>query len=91
LTSDFRYSLLDNINGKFTIVPNSGRIATQVALNREEVSEYTLKVVAMDTSLLPLSATTTVRVVVDDKNDNPPVFGQQSYAKTIPLPASAGS
>jgi len=85
-----RYQLSDNIDNKFTIYPDTGRIATRVPLDREQVSEYTLEVIAMDTSLLPRSATTTVKVFVDDVNDNTPNFKQQKYTRSLPLPANQG-
>ncbi|KAH3842728.1 hypothetical protein DPMN_116232 [Dreissena polymorpha] len=79
------------MNGKFVIFPNTGRIATQAVLDREQVPDYTLEVVAMDTSLLPLSSTTTVRVYVEDVNDNSPLFGQQNYSRTLALPVNTGT
>lgn len=81
---------MDTVDDKFMIYPDTGRIATRVPLDREQVSEYTLEVVAMDTSLLPRSATATVKVYVDDVNDNIPNFKQQTYTRTLPVPANQG-
>lgn len=86
----YRYRLTDSIDNKFMIYPNTGRIATRVKLNREEVSQYTLEVVAMDTSLLPLSSSTTVIVNVRDMNDNAPEFSSDSYTRDLQQPTSAG-
>ncbi|XP_053399963.1 cadherin-related tumor suppressor-like [Mercenaria mercenaria] len=85
------YRLTDSIDNKFIIYPNTGRIATRVRLDREEVRQYTLEVIAMDTSLLPLSATATVSVYIDDVNDNPPRFNSQSYTRNLQLPANTGT
>lgn len=72
------------------IYPDTGRIATRMPLDREQVSEYTLQVIAMDTSLLPRTATTTVKVYVDDLNDNIPSFKQQKYSRSLPVPSPQG-
>lgn len=72
------------------IYPDTGRIATRVPLDREEVSEYTLEVVAKDTSLLPRSVTTMVKVYVDDVNDNTPSFKDETYSRSLPVPADTG-
>lgn len=86
----YRYRLTDSIDNKFMIYPNTGRIATRVKLDREEVSQYTLEVIAMDTSLLPLSSSTTVIVNVRDMNDNAPEFSSDSYTRDLHQPTGAG-
>lgn len=55
-------------------------------LNRERQSSYTLKVSAhvRSAGALPMSASTVVRVVVEDTNDNIPLFYPDSYSVNAP-------
>ena len=82
--------LKDTISNKFQIFPSTGRISTTGPLDREEVSEYTLEVIAKDASALPLSATTTVVVHVEDINDNAPEFDRTAYNQRVLPSISVG-
>ncbi|KAL4230607.1 Protocadherin Fat 4 [Mactra antiquata] len=85
------YTLKDDIGGKFVVYPDTGEIVTNMVLDREDDDQYSLEVVAMDTSLLPLSATTSVVVYIDDINDNAPQFSSSSYTCDLRLPAPIGT
>ncbi|KAL3875971.1 hypothetical protein ACJMK2_033865 [Sinanodonta woodiana] len=66
-----------NAAGKFSI-DSSGQIITVGSLDREVTPTYGLTVTVRDTTTpLPLSATTTVSVILTDINDNNPVFPSQ--------------
>ena len=52
----------------------NGNIRTTVILDREEIDQYYLTLIVMDTSNNPLITTTTVIVDVNDINDNCPEF-----------------
>ncbi|KAL3875972.1 hypothetical protein ACJMK2_033866 [Sinanodonta woodiana] len=66
-----------NAAGKFSI-DSSGQIITVGSLDREVTPTYGLTVTVRDTTTpLPLSATTTVSVILTDVNDNNPVFPSQ--------------
>ncbi|XP_055724612.1 protocadherin gamma-C5-like isoform X6 [Salvelinus fontinalis] len=54
-------------------------IVTDSKLDREELSEYKLKIVASDLGSPPLTSQKEVIVRVLDVNDNPPIFSQLSY------------
>ena len=54
------------------------------------MSQYTLEIIAKDSSMLPLSSMTTLIIHVDDVNDNPPAFEQESYARNMLMPVSVG-
>ena len=84
------YTLKDTINDRFQIFPTTGRISTTVPLDREEMSKYTLEVIAKDASAVPLSTTTTVVVHVDDINDNAPEFDRTTYTQKVTPPVSIG-
>ncbi|KAL3875970.1 hypothetical protein ACJMK2_033864 [Sinanodonta woodiana] len=66
-----------NAAGKFSI-DSSGQLVTIGILDREVIANYSLTVTVRDTTVpLPLSATTTVSVILTDINDNNPVFPSQ--------------
>ncbi|XP_071547738.1 DE-cadherin-like [Panulirus ornatus] len=48
-----------------------------------EDKEFFLTVIARDGALEPLQATCSFRVIVDDVNDNPPIFDQPRYDQTL--------
>lgn len=58
----------------FRIDTRSGTLTTTRPLDREETSQYRLRVNASDRGVPPLASTATVIVYVGDENDNPPVF-----------------
>ncbi|KAL7855856.1 hypothetical protein AOLI_G00194600 [Acnodon oligacanthus] len=58
----------------FRINSKTGEIINWVALDREERSCYTLRVLVTDHGHPRLNATTTVHILVSDINDNPPEF-----------------
>nr|XP_006816965.1 PREDICTED: protein dachsous-like [Saccoglossus kowalevskii] len=66
----------------FEIHPETGELKTTDYINREEYSEYTLVIEAMDLPLepqQPLIGTTTARIIIEDENDNSPLFVSRSY------------
>ena len=91
---DERSGLLD----KFAINPDTGEITTKVEFDREEKEYYALTVIAEDgssSSLLkngkPNQTPYKFRIVIKDKNDNPPYFPQQDYTAEVPEDADIGS
>uniref|UniRef100_A0A3P9H6T8 Cadherin EGF LAG seven-pass G-type receptor 1a n=1 Tax=Oryzias latipes TaxID=8090 RepID=A0A3P9H6T8_ORYLA len=64
----------DDGEGDFSIEPYSGIIRTARKLDRENVPVYNLKAFAVDGGALPLKAAVSIHVVVQDINDNAPVF-----------------
>jgi len=83
---------------KFQINPDTGVITTNVDFDREEREYYALTVIAEDgapSSLLkngkPNQTPNKFRIVIKDKNDNPPYFPQQHYTAEVPEDADIGS
>jgi protocadherin Fat 4 len=63
-----------NIGAAFKIGSDTGAIKTAIKLDREVLDQYNLIVKAADQGQPQKTATATVLVIVEDKNDNPPVF-----------------
>lgn len=73
------YSLRGPYGSKFSIGTIDGDVRLVGELDREELSNYTLTVVATDKGEPPLSSTMDVTMVVLDINDNTPSFSQNIY------------
>ncbi|XP_072351783.1 protocadherin Fat 4 isoform X2 [Scyliorhinus torazame] len=77
------YTLLSHSGNKFSIGTIDGELRLTGELDREEISNYTLTVIATDKGKPPLSSTMDVTVIVLDVNDNIPVFQQILYEVEI--------
>uniref|UniRef100_A0A6Q2Z7J2 Protocadherin-16 n=1 Tax=Esox lucius TaxID=8010 RepID=A0A6Q2Z7J2_ESOLU len=96
---DITYSLLfDGQAGKeenqaqwFTIDPVTGIITTLSQLDYELHPRASVTVVATDGGRPPLSSTALVHVVLQDINDNEPVFGSNFYNVSIKENTPAGT
>ena len=71
----------------------SGEIKTAKALDRETAESHVFTVVASDLLGGPkcLSSQVEVHVIVDDINDNRPVFKNKEYALSLSLYTQPGS
>uniref|UniRef100_A0A2K5XDI8 Protocadherin Fat 4 n=1 Tax=Mandrillus leucophaeus TaxID=9568 RepID=A0A2K5XDI8_MANLE len=81
--SYIEYTLLNPLGNKFSIGTIDGEVRLTGELDREEVSNYTLTVVATDKGQPSLSSSTEVTVMVLDINDNNPIFAQTLYKVEI--------
>ncbi|XP_050342751.1 protocadherin-like wing polarity protein stan [Nymphalis io] len=84
VNAELTYTLTDKeYNGNndlpITIDPRSGWVYTSTQLDREIQSKYQLQVTATDSGSPPRSATASVVVVIQDVNDNDPVFSPPQY------------
>lgn len=77
--SYIEYSLRGPFGNKFSIGTIDGDVRLIGELDREELSNYTLTVVAMDKGQPPLSSIIDVSMKVLDVNDNTPSFSQNIY------------
>ncbi|KPP76886.1 protocadherin Fat 4-like [Scleropages formosus] len=73
------YSLRGPFGNKFSIGTVDGNVRLVSELDREELSNYTLTIVATDKGEPALSAIMDVTVIVLDVNDNTPSFSQNIY------------
>ncbi|XP_015248433.1 PREDICTED: protocadherin Fat 4 [Cyprinodon variegatus] len=74
-----QYSLSGPFRNKFSIGMIDGGVRLVGELDREELSNYTLTIVATDKGEPPLSSTMDVIMMVLDVNDNTPSFSQNIY------------
>ncbi|XP_061073015.1 protocadherin-16 [Conger conger] len=91
---DIRYSLLQDRGTHsdwFAVDPLTGIITTSARLDYETDPRPSVTVVASDGGRPPLSSTAVVHVLLQDINDNEPVFGSNFYNVTIKENAPAGT
>lgn len=69
----------------------TGQLTTRKKLDREEISNYEIYVIAKDQGLPPQSSTATVNLNVVDVNDNSPEFYPQHYFYAVPENTKPGS
>ena len=58
-------------------------LSSSVALDFENRTSYTIAIIATDNGTIPLSSTVTLTVLIEDANDNYPIFMQASYQGTV--------
>uniref|UniRef100_G3Q5I8 Cadherin EGF LAG seven-pass G-type receptor 1a n=1 Tax=Gasterosteus aculeatus aculeatus TaxID=481459 RepID=G3Q5I8_GASAC len=81
----------DDGEGDFFIEPYSGIIRTARKLDRENVPVYNLKAYAVDRGVPPLKAAVVIHVVVQDINDNAPVFEKDELFIDVEENSQVGS
>lgn len=83
--AQLRYNIVgEHANDAFYIDSTSGVIRTRRRLDREMESSIDFTVIAFDGGIPQLSGTTSVRVKIEDINDNPPLFEQDTYTVEVP-------
>lgn len=77
----------------FDVDRSSGQLVVAHTLDRENVSEYHLEIRALDTTSIgnPQSIAVSVRIVVEDANDNPPRWPQDPITVRVSENAPIGS
>ncbi|CAN9508289.1 unnamed protein product [Ophioblennius macclurei] len=81
----------DDGDGDFMIEQYSGIVRTLRKLDRENVPIYNLKAYAVDKGVPPLKAAVPVHIVVQDVNDNAPVFEKDELFIDIEENSEVGS
>ncbi|KAL3276606.1 hypothetical protein HHI36_011978 [Cryptolaemus montrouzieri] len=78
------YSIIGGDNQEqFSVDPDTGLISIADSLDRENISNYSLDILAKDNGLPELSRQTTVYIDILDANDNPPLFSQANYTAVV--------
>ncbi|NXH17451.1 PCD16 protein, partial [Bucco capensis] len=80
-----------NGDGRFHLNPSTGALSIVRALDREEVEQHNLTVVAMDHGFPRRSATQLLSILVLDVNDEAPTFEKPEYEAHIMENLPAGS
>ena len=80
-----------NINSTFQITSDTGEILLVKTIDREEISVFRLKVLAMDRGSPARNSTADVIINVDDVNDNPPIFNQSFYEVKVSEAQAVGT
>ncbi|XP_061181977.1 cadherin-99C-like isoform X2 [Saccostrea echinata] len=70
-----------NVNNDFGINLTTGEVRTQRTLDRETTPQYTLNIRVKDQS--GLSAQTTLTIIIQDVNDNNPIFTPVTYTFSV--------
>ncbi|XP_037003474.2 LOW QUALITY PROTEIN: protocadherin gamma-B4-like [Artibeus jamaicensis] len=63
---------------------NTYKLVTHGVLDREQIPEHNVTIIATDRGKPPLSSSTTITVHIGDVNDNAPVFQQSAYLVHVP-------
>ncbi|CAL8352694.1 unnamed protein product [Lota lota] len=79
-----------NEDSLFSLSPN-GTFHVLTTLDREKQPRYILSIIAVDAGWPPLTGTLTIEVVVDDENDNRPLFHEDVYNTIVPEDSPAGT
>ncbi|XP_072319756.1 protocadherin-23 [Eucyclogobius newberryi] len=87
-----KYSVLrSNQLGLVVVDAQTGLVTTAGPMDRESQAQLWFLVVASDSGEPPLSSTATVTVLLEDVNDNEPVFSQLLYNISLPEHSPLGS
>ncbi|XP_070537429.1 protocadherin Fat 4-like [Ptychodera flava] len=85
MNGEFNYQIVEYSSqsaGLFTIASDGG-IYLMASLDRETADTHSLQVGAVDAGTPALSSSVRVTIVVDDNNDNSPIFSQSLYTSTV--------
>lgn len=95
LNAKVLYKFADHMNGNgdFEIDEASGaiRVAKNNHIDRETQNNYTLIVLAVDGGHIPQTGTASVRIRIDDINDNAPQFPSDTIIAPVPENLPIGS
>lgn len=86
---NINYTLTGPGSEIFLIRQRTGNIFVNGAIDFEVKKQYDLTAVATDRGIPPKNASIPVTIIVDDENDNPPVFLEEKYSITLEENAEA--
>lgn len=72
-----------NVNDVFKIETSSGLIQTAKELDRERIAVYKLQITISDYGTTQRSTTTTVKITLQDVNDNVPTFTKNDFTFSV--------
>lgn len=77
ISDDVPFRLVSEVKNYFMLI-------TDVVLDREKQSYYNITVTAMDAGIPPMFSSKLVPIMIEDVNDNPPVFTYSEYNIQVP-------
>ena len=80
-----------NDGGTFDLDKSNGQISLLNKLDREKMDKYVLKFRAIDNGGLTSQTLATVKILVKDVNDDPPVFNKEKYSFNLKENGSIGN
>ncbi|XP_071083745.1 protocadherin Fat 4-like [Haliotis cracherodii] len=96
MNAELVYSIVSgNTDGDFKIEIGSGIVQVVNSLDRERTASYNHVIHVTDKGTPPLTASVTTTIVIDDVNDNNPIFNISPYtfniAENVPSGSSVGT
>ncbi len=86
------YDIVSSSIGNAFRLTSAGELQTTMPLDREVHNMASLVIMASNSgSNRTLTATSTIEIVINDINDNPPVFDQAEYFRTLQAPVLENS
>ena len=79
LNANLTYFLDHRSEGFLKVDGRSGLVSTNSVLDREITEQLMVRIFAVDSGSPRLTGTATIRVIIDDINDEPPYFTQDTY------------
>ena len=79
-----------NVGTKFDIDPDSGVVTLEASINREEVSFYSLTIVAVDGGTVALTGSVLLNISISDIDDHPPFFVESQFNGSVIETAGVG-
>ena len=90
--ADLTYSIANgNVGSKFDIDPETGLVTLEAAINREEVSFYSLTIEAVDGGTPALTGSVLLNITISDIDDHPPSFIESEFTGSITETAEEGA
>ena len=74
----------------FKIDKSTGSISVAKSLDYENIPVYNILVKAEDRGFYSRSSTSSVKIILQDVNDNPPLFDQESYEAELKENSASG-
>ncbi|KAI6657141.1 Hedgling [Oopsacas minuta] len=80
---EISYHIFSGSQGNFDVNLASGLVQTTASLDRELTDSYDLVIIAFDSGSPFMTSTATVSIMIEDANDNMPLFTQSLYTGAV--------
>ncbi|XP_069812893.1 protocadherin gamma-B1-like [Dendropsophus ebraccatus] len=76
--------ILEDVPFNLLALDNYYKLVLKSTIDREKTSSYNITIIASDRGSPPLSTRRSIRLVISDVNDNPPIFAKSAYVAYVP-------